>query len=156
MANRVRCSRTPTNKEHTMETSKRHVGRPKASPQRGPLVLSERRTRTTIEIELAADAAEELAEYVRWVETSEGMSTADARAATIEFALWTVFKRDRLWQQQRHGRNAAEPHGQAAATPGTTPAVSPSPPPSPPRTLPPPAGRAAADRASASAPDKTQ
>ena len=137
-----------------METSKRHVGRPKASPQTGPLVLSERRARTTIEIEIGAEAAEELADYVRWVETSEGMSTADARAATIEFALRTVFKRDRLWQQQRHGSKAVEPSRQAAPAPEPTPATSSSLPSSPPRTLPPPAGRAAGDRASSSAPEK--
>ena len=63
-----------------MEMSKRRVGRPKASAQTGPLVLSERRARMKVEVDIGAEAAEELAEYVRWVEVSEGMSTAEARA----------------------------------------------------------------------------
>jgi hypothetical protein len=139
-----------------METSKRHVGRPKASLQTGPLVLTERRARATIEIEIGAEAAGELAEYVRWVETSEGMSTADAQAATIEFALRTVFKRDRLWQQRRHGGKGVEPPRQADPAPEPTPALSSSPPPAPLRTLPPPAARATGDRASGSTLEKTQ
>jgi hypothetical protein len=84
-----------------MDISKRRVGRPKASPQTGPLVLSERRARAKIQIEIGTEAAEELAAYVRWLEVSEGMSTADAQAATVEFALQSVFKRDRLWQEWR-------------------------------------------------------
>ena len=138
-----------------METSKRHVGRPKTSPQTGPLVLSERRTRTKIEIEIGSESAEELAEYVRWVETSEGMSTADARVATIEFALRNVFKRDRLWQEHRRG-GEVEPPRQPAHAPEPTPAPSPSRPPSVPRSPPPPSVRAAGDRANGSAPEKAQ
>ena len=137
-----------------METSKRHVGRPKASPQTGPLVLGERRARAKIEIEIGAESAEELAEYVRWVETSEGMSTADARAATIEFALRTVFKRDRLWQQRRRGSKEVESARHASPEPEPTPPTSSFPPPAPPRTLPPPAGRAGSDRANGPAPEK--
>ena len=91
-----------------MEGSKRRVGRPKASPQTGPLVLSERRTRTKVEIEIGAETADELAEYVRWVETSQGMATADARAATVEFALRDVFKRDRLWREWRRKGEVVE------------------------------------------------
>ena len=98
-----------------MESNKRRAGRPKALPQTGPLVLSERRARTKIEIEIAADAAEDLAEYVRWVELSEGMSTADARGATVEFALRNIFKRDRLWQEwRRTGAHDQTPNAKAA------------------------------------------
>lgn len=136
-----------------METSKRNVGRPKTSPQTGPLVLSERRTRTKIEIEIGSESAEELAEYVRWVETSEGMSTADARAATVEFALRNVFKRDRLWQEHRRGAEA-DPPQQPARSPEPTPVPSSSRPPSVPRSPAPPAVRPASDRGNGAAPEK--
>ena len=99
-----------------METSKRRVGRPKASEQTGPLVLSERRARAKIEIEMPADVAEDFAKYVGWVEVSEGMSTADARAATVEFALRNVFKRDRLWQEWRRKDERDDPEQAPAST----------------------------------------
>lgn len=137
-----------------MESSKRRVGRPKTSPQTGPLVLSERRTRTKIEIEIGAEAAEDLAEYVRWVEVSEAMSTADARATTVEFALREVFKRDRLWKEWRRSAEVAEPPRQPAQTVESTPASS-SRPPSAPRTPPAPSPRAAGERSSILAPEKT-
>ena len=115
-----------------METSKRRVGRPKASEQTGPLVLSERRARAKIEIEVPTDVAEDFAKYVRWVEVSEGMSTADARSATVEFALRNVFKRDRLWHEWRrkddHGDGDETPTP-AAARAAQPAAPSPSPPP---------------------------
>jgi hypothetical protein len=102
-----------------METSKRRVGRPKAVPQTGPLVLTERRARTKVEIEISADTAQHLAAYVRWVELSEGMSTADACAATVEFALRNVFKRDQLWHDWRRkdDRGEGEQAAAAAASP---------------------------------------
>jgi len=118
-----------------MGNSTRQVGRPKASPQTGPLVLSERRTRTKIEIEVGAEAAAELAEYVRWLEVSEGMSAADARATTVEFALRNVFKRDRLWQEWRR---KDERHGPKQATAPTT--TRPAEPAAPSPSLPPPSG----------------
>ncbi len=110
-----------------MATNKRRVGRPKASPQMGPLVLSDRHSRTKIEIEIGADAAEELVGYVRWIELSEGMPTDEARAATVEFALRRVFKADRLWQEHR-GRSEKR---EVLTGLGTTELASPSLPPSP-------------------------
>jgi hypothetical protein len=111
-----------------METSKRRVGRPKASEQTGPLVLSERRARAKIEIEMPADVAEDFAKYVRWVEVSEGMSTADARAATVEFALRNVFKRDRLWQEWRRKDERDDPEqAPAPTTMRSAPPAAPSP-----------------------------
>ena len=107
-----------------METSKRRVGRPKASEQTGPLVLSDRRARAKIEIEMPADVAEDFAKYVRWVEVSEGMSTADARAATVEFALRNVFKRDRLWQEWRRKDERDDP--EQAPAPTTTRSAQPA------------------------------
>jgi hypothetical protein len=100
-----------------MDSSKRRVGRPKAAAQTGPLVLSEKRARKKIEIEMAAETVEELAEYARWIELSDGMSTVDATAATVEFALRRVFRQDRLWQQHRRGG------GRAVAVSEPTPAV---------------------------------
>lgn len=129
-----------------METSKRGVGRPKATPQTGPLVLSERRARMKIEIEIGADAGEELAAYVRWVELSEGMSTADARAATVEFALRNVFKRDRMWQQRRR-REQPDDRERSASPPiphRAAPAAAPSP------SLAPPSGHASSGTSTAS------
>lgn len=114
-----------------MENNKRRVGRPKASEQTGPLVLSERRARAKLEIEIPAEVAEDFAKYVRWVEVSEGMSTADARAATVEFALRNVFKRDRLWHEWR--RKDERDDGDEAPTPASTRAAQPAAPsPSPP------------------------
>ena len=139
-----------------METSKRHVGRPKASPQTGPLVLTERRTRTKIEIEVGAEEAQELAEYVRWVEASEGMSTADARAATVEFALRNVFKRDRLWQERRRAGEAADRPPRRASAPDVPAAIPSSLPPPVPRQLPSPAVRPSGERATMPAPEKVQ
>jgi len=107
-----------------METSKRRVGRPKASEQTGPLVLSERRARAKIEIEVPTDVAEDFAKYVRWVEVSEGMSTADARSATVEFALRNVFKRDRLWQEWRRKDERDDP--EQAPAPTTTRSAQPA------------------------------
>jgi hypothetical protein len=76
-------------------SSTRRVGRPKATPQTGPLVLEGGRDRIKIGIEIAADAADEVKEYARWVELS----------TTVEYALREVFRRDRLWQQ--NGRTVA-------------------------------------------------
>ena len=128
-----------------METSKRHVGRPKAAPQTGPLVLSERRTRTKIEVEIHTATAEELGEYVRWVETFEGISTDEASSTTVDFALRTTFKRDRLWQEQRRGRANAQAQ-YPGQPPDQTPTPSPTRPPSPSRLPPPPGVRPTGDR----------
>jgi len=138
-----------------MESSKRHVGRPKASPQTGPLVLTERRARTKIEIEIGVEAAQELADYVGWVEVSEGMSTTDAQAMTVEFALRSVFKRDRLWQERRRSDEAPAPSRRPASAPEAPTAPS-SRPPSVPRPLPGPGPRGASDRVPIPTPEKAQ
>ena len=127
-----------------MEPSKRHVGRPKTSPQTGPLVLSERRTRTKVEIEIGTEVAEELGEYVRWVEVSEGMSTADARAATVEFALRNVFKRDRMWKDRRR-------KGEAEETLAATTTLRSAQPATPTPSLPPPSGARSTSHTAAAA-----
>ena len=45
-----------------METKQRKVGRPKAPPRTGPLVLGEDYARTKVTLEISELAAEELAE----------------------------------------------------------------------------------------------
>jgi hypothetical protein len=87
-------------------SSKRSVGRPKATQQTGPLVLQGSRARTKIEVELPEATAEELNEYARWVELSGSLATKDALFATVDYALHEVFRRDRLWQERR--RKGAE------------------------------------------------
>jgi hypothetical protein len=87
-------------------SSKRRVGRPKATQQTGPLVLQGSRARTKIEVELPDATAEELSEYARWVELSGSIATKDALFATVDYALHEVFRRDRLWQERR--RKGAE------------------------------------------------
>jgi hypothetical protein len=104
------------------ETKKR--GRPKAQPQSGPLVLEGNRAHVKLEIELPEATAEELKEYARWVELSSSVSTKDALFQTVGFALRDVFKRDRLWQEQR--RKNEEPASPSATK--TSPPASASPP----------------------------
>src|SRR5437660_8548573 len=113
-----------------MESSKRRVGRPKASPPMGPLVLSEDRSRTKVEVELAAATARELGDYTRWVELSAGMSTAEATGAAVDFALRNVFRRDRLWQQHRRDSRRAEDVADLPASAPPTAHAPSSPPPS--------------------------
>jgi hypothetical protein len=113
-----------------METSdKRRVGRPKALPQTGPLVLEGCRVRVKIEIEIPEATADELQDYARWVELSSSVATKDALFATVDYALRDVFRRDRLWQVRRRKGAEAEP------APSTKAASAPASPPSP---LPPP------------------
>ena len=116
--------------------AKRRIGRPKAVPQSGPLVLEGSRVRVKVEIEIPEVTADELKEYARWVELSSAATTKDAMVATVDYALRDVFKRDRLWQEQR--RKGAEPEAHRA--PKVPPAAS------APSTLPPPNGTAASSR----------
>jgi hypothetical protein len=110
-------------------SSKRRVGRPKATQQTGPLVLEGSRARTKIEVELPDATAEELNEYARWVELSGSMATKDALFATVDYALREVFRRDRLWQERR--RKGAEstlvpmPGAPPLATTSTSPTLPP-------------------------------
>ena len=55
-----------------MDTNQRKVGRPKAPPRTGPLVLGEDHARAKVTLEVSERAAEELAEYTRWVEKCVG------------------------------------------------------------------------------------
>ena len=84
-----------------MENTKKRVGRPKSEPRTGPLVLDELKSRQKAEIELTMATASEFAEDAAWVETSSSLNTADAKAATIEFALRDLFRRDRVWQERQ-------------------------------------------------------
>jgi|SRR6516225_403654 hypothetical protein len=112
-----------------MENStKRGVGRPKATPQTGPLVLGGSRARAKIEVELSEATAEELNEYARWVELSSSMATKDALFATVDYALHEVFRRDRLWQERRR-KGAESTHAAMPASQPPSPSATALPPP---------------------------
>ena len=121
-----------------METKERKVGRPKAPPRTGPLVLGEDYARTKVTLEISERTAEVLADYTRWVEKSSGISANEARFKTVDFALREIFRRDSVWHAAR--RAPSEP---AKAAPVATPAPAPGPRPAAatPPSLPPPAPR---------------
>ena len=119
-----------------METKERKVGRPKASPRTGPLVLGEDFARTKVTLEIGERTAEVLTDYTRWVEKSAGISTNEARFKTVDFALREIFRRDRVWQAER--RAPSEP---AKAAPVVTPVPASRPTAATPPSLPPPAPR---------------
>jgi hypothetical protein len=120
-----------------MEDNKRKAGRPKAPPRTGPLVLGDDGALVKVAMEIAADTAAELAQYATWVEQSSRLTAAEAASTTVQFALRELFRRDRVWQQRRRGR---EPQGAVATSAhGTAPTVaSTAPPPQRPASLPPP------------------
>ena len=120
-----------------METNQRKVGRPKAPPRTGPLVLGEDHARTKVTLEISERAAEELAEYSRWVEKCSGIAGAEARFKTVDFALREIFRRDHVWQAQR--RTPPEPAPTSASVSPSIPPAAPARAPSP--SLPPPTPR---------------
>lgn len=119
-----------------MDTKERKVGRPKATPRTGPLVLGDDRGRAKVTLEISERAAAELGEYARWVEQCSGMAAGEAKFMTVDFALREIFRRDRVWQAQR--RTLAE---SAKAGPVPTPATAPRPGAATPPSLPPPTPR---------------
>ena len=117
-----------------METKERKVGRPKAPPRTGPLVLGEDYARTKVTLEISERTAEVLAEYTRWVEKSSGISASEAKFKTVDFALREIFRRDSVWHAAR-----SAPSEPAKAAPVVTPP--PRPAAATPPSLPPPAPR---------------
>ena len=107
-----------------METNQRKVGRPKASPRTGPLVLGEDHGRTKVTLELSDRAASELAEYAQWVEACSGITAGEAKFKTVDFALREIFRRDRVWQAQRRkvrgSASGARDRVDAASRPGSS------------------------------------
>ena len=120
-----------------METKERKVGRPKAPPRTGPLVLGEDYARAKVTLEISERVEEELAAYTRWVEKSSGISASEAKFKTIDFALREIFRRDHVWQSQRRIPPDSAPTS-ASASPSVTP---PAPTRSPSPSLPPPTPR---------------
>ena len=96
---------------------KRRIGRPKAVPQTGPLVLAGGRARVKVEIEIAEATADELREYALWVEQSLAVGAKDGLFRTVDFALRDVFRRDRLWQERRRS-NERRDGGPGLVLPG--------------------------------------
>jgi hypothetical protein len=118
-----------------MDTNQRKVGRPKASPRTGPLVLGEDFARTKVTLEISERTAELLTDYTRWVEKSAGISANEARFKTVDFALREIFRRDRVWQAERRAPSESPKIAPPAPLPAPRPAAvsPPSPPPSAPR-----------------------
>ena len=110
-----------------METNQRKVGRPKAPPRTGPLVLGEDYARTKVTLEISERAAEELAEYTRWVEKWSGIAANEAKFKTVDFALREIFRRDRVWQAERRASSEPEPAKIAPAVTATASAPRPAP-----------------------------
>jgi hypothetical protein len=121
-----------------MERNQRTFGRPKAPPRTGPLVLGEDYARAKVTLEISERAAEELAEYTRWVEKWSGIAAAEAKFKTVDFALREIFRRDHVWQAQRRTPPESAPTS-ASACPAVTP---PAPTRAPSPSLPPPTPRA--------------
>jgi hypothetical protein len=84
-----------------METNQRKVGRPKAPPRTGPLVLGAEYGRGKVTLEISEPAERELTEYVRWVQRCSGRDADEARFTTVDFALREIFRRDRVWQAKK-------------------------------------------------------
>jgi hypothetical protein len=121
-----------------MDTNQRKVGRPKASPRTGPLVLGEDFARTKVTLEISERTAEVLTDYTRWVEKSAGISANEARFKTVDFALREIFRRDAVWQAER--RAPSEPATAAAPVTAAPPPAS-RPAAAAPSSLPPPTPR---------------
>lgn len=121
-----------------METNQRRVGRPKAAPRTGPLVLGEDQSRTKVTLEISERAASDLAEYTRWVEQYSGIAASEAKFKTVDVALRQIFRRDRVWQAERRSMAVSQATPPAAVSPPAPAAAiprapSPSLPPPPPR-----------------------
>lgn len=78
-----------------------------------------------VETLLPAATAETLTEYAAWVQHYADMPLEEAITKTIDFAIREVFRRDRLWRDERR---IPEQKGPAAKPAASSP------------TLPPPAG----------------
>lgn len=114
-----------------MDTNTRKVGRPKAPPRTGPLVLEDDRGRTKVTLEISERAAGELVEYARWVEQCSGIAAGEAKFKTVDFALREIFRRDGVWQAQRRTSAASAPTQATASSPSTSAAPASAPPPPP-------------------------
>ncbi len=118
-----------------METNQRKVGRPKAPPRTGPLVLGDDYARTKVTLEISEQTAALLADYTRWVEKWSGIAANEARFKTVDFALREIFRRDRVWQAERRGPSEPAKASLVATSP---PASAPRPAAATPPSLPPP------------------
>jgi hypothetical protein len=123
-----------------MENKKKRVGRPKAEPPKGPLVLEGIQKRETILTEVSVEVASELGDYAAWVKESAPakMTAAEATSKTVDYALRDTFRRDQRWQEKKKGvGRAPDAAGDAQPMPAS---VTPRPAPSSP-SLPPPISR---------------
>jgi hypothetical protein len=107
----------------------RGVGRPKARVQTGPLVLEGNRSRSKLELEVGEETAGELTDYARWVELSSSLVTGDALFTTVDYALRELFRRDRLWHEQRKKGDRSRSSTSSAAGLAAAPSPASLPPP---------------------------
>jgi hypothetical protein len=108
-----------------MNKPHRKPGRPKTAIRTLPLVLEAELNVSKIEVALPITTVETLTEYVAWVQRCGDKTVDAATTATVDFALRELFRRDRLWRDERR-------------IPERTPPT--KPPATPPPALPPPAG----------------
>jgi hypothetical protein len=101
-----------------MENHRRRPGRPKAAPRTTPLVLEAELNLSKIEVALPTTTTASLAEYVAWVQLCSGKTAEEALTTTVDFALCEIFRRDRLWRDERRGsRSNPEPLSGVTASP---------------------------------------
>jgi hypothetical protein len=109
-----------------MDNSHRKPGRPKTSSRTAPLVLDIDRNLTTIELALPTATAKTLAEYAAWVRQCADITTEEATTTTVDFALREVFRRDRLWRDERRIPDQKPLAAPITATPSPTALPGPS------------------------------
>lgn len=114
-----------------MEPSRRKPGRPKADQRTMPLVLEENRSLTKVELALPAATAAALNDYAEWVQRLAKITAEAALTATADFALRQIFRRDRLWQENRKTDAIPEPLVGESTQPILVPSPAASPPPPP-------------------------
>jgi hypothetical protein len=109
-----------------MDNSRRKPGRPKTSSRTAPLVLDSDRNLTTIELALPSATAKTLVEYAAWVRQCADITTEQATTTTVDFALREVFRRDRLWRDERRIPEQKPMAASTSAAPAPTALPSPS------------------------------
>lgn len=105
-----------------MDKPHRKPGRLKATMRTLPLVLEAELNVSKIEIALPITTAETLTEYVTWVQRCGDKTVDAATTATVDFALRELFRRDRLWRDERR---VPEPPPAAKLPPSPSPALPP-------------------------------
>jgi hypothetical protein len=104
-----------------MDNHPRKPGRPKSSPRTTPLVLDAELNLTKVEVAVPEATAKTLGEYVIWVQRCSDKTAEAADTATVDFALREVFRRDRLWRDERRIPEQRPPVIKPTITPSPLP-----------------------------------